>query len=296
MGIPIISEVFDGLRWIIDFFINKTPRPVQIIFFLLFLFLFTQVITFTMHLVGLHCTTDKVVVKNEVIDITGNLNLIWIKSHNVDFDENVTLEEMHPYRDIGFGICQRQYILTSEGCYDICDNITTDPNCNYYYSGGDECYSCNSTNIKLCEDAGRFFGSELLGIGTGVPFCSGNATSIDWSFFQKYFRCNRRCEIPDGYTWSNEDGVYLCIDDDICGVNATSRPINRLDDALQKAGAVTLYTSDRKTYRNLITFRCNNNLDVDMTFFGIPIFDYKLWLIIIVIAVMFIFLSKIKVK
>ena len=294
MGLPIVSEIWDGIRWIIDFFINKSPKPIKILLFLLFLLLFGSIISFFLHLSGIHCTTEKEVVKNDVIDIAGNMNLIWIKNHNIDFDENVTLDEVHPYRDIGFGICQRQYRQTNLGCYVACDNIT-DSDCDYYYTGGEECYTCNETTLKMCEETGSFFGSELFGSGSGIPYCSGDAYPKEWTWTQKWLKCNRRCEIPLGYKWDSDEGYYLCDDDDICGANATNRPQTRLDDALTQTGATLLYdNTEKRDYKKLITIKCTNNLNPELTFFGIPVFNYKIWLIIIVIAIMFIFLTNIK--
>jgi len=41
-----------------------------------------------------------------------------------------------------------------------------------------------------------------------------------------------------------------------------------------------------------VMFKCDSNKSVAMTFYGIPIFDYRLWLIALIIGVLFIGLTN----
>lgn len=285
MGLPILSEAFDGVRWIIDFFIDKVPKPIKILIFLLFLLFFGTVLSFAMNIFGVHCNDQKQPVTLEWYDITTNLQAIFQKSRILT-DENLTISDIHPVSRYVDQKCA-YYLKNESGELINCpeDNTT---GCLYYFKQP-ECFNCNTTNTGWI----YFGGIDWDYIG---PVCSGDAYYKQLSFSEKYFSCIVACDIPLHYKFNHITGSYDCIDLAYCGPNATLVSQTELDVLLTENEASLLYptTIDKRSVNNLITIKCNNNYNPRLTFFGIDIFDYRLWLFLIVIYVLAILLFKLK--
>jgi hypothetical protein len=294
MGIPIVAEIWDGVRWIIDFFINKVPRPVKFLFFLLMLLLFGVILQFTFHLFGVHCDDDHEVVKVDSFDLTTNIQVIWVANSD-PLPPNATQSEVHPefWSDRGFGLCSDYLVQTDEGCWEFCTN-TSDANCKHYYRRPN-CYDCTPLDIMMCG-----VDTQLLGDSRDRTVCASDVRERvpEWTIFESIFQCSRYCHIPDGYYFDYESSNYVCEDLDVCGINVSNddRP-TRLKELLDDANAERMYTSDDKDAFNMLQFKCiANSYNPSLTVFGIPIFDYRTWLIIAVIFVMFIFLTKLPLR
>lgn len=299
MSIPILSDIIDGIKWIIDFAFNKAPRPVQIGLFLLILLLFASIIPFMFHIFGIHCNSESNAVKTPTLGFITNLKLAFI-----DKDEGYNFTEYQPDTisllpyDLGGESCVKPICHYSEDIWywqssSNCDNKTIvypflTKNWNWQ-----KCVVCNgSENYTIIR------GDTTLA-GEREYLCFGDAYRIpdrDMSWVQRAF-CDpeSRCIPPRNYYYEYDTGKYTCLNPEICGSNVTiGNQTYLIDEELKEADAERLYKDDVKTYDKAFYFKCDKELNPQLTFFGIPFLDYKIWLIIMVIAVMFIFLTNIK--
>jgi hypothetical protein len=302
MGLPVIQEIFDGLRWLIDFFFNKAPKPVAFLFFLILLFIFTTFISFTLHLFGVHCTSTGDAVKVSLLKFGTNIELAFIGANEPLNESSYTPQPITVGTGvialIGREVCFRT-ICFHEGEYfwkeqSECDNETII----YPYKSRTwdywQCAVCNGT-VNETFIRGQFGSSET------VDLCFGNALPLDpdsMNFYQRNF-CDpsSQCAVPRNYYYDYAINKYVCTDEDICGENNTNSTtiITKADQLLEGADAELMYspTIADRDIRRAVTFRCDKEGSPYLTFFQIPVFDYRVWLLIVVIYTMLIMLSHI---
>jgi len=299
MGIPILSDILDGVKWLIDFAFNKAPRPVQIGMFLVILLLFGSIIPFMFHLFGVHCNHDADVVKTNTLSFITNLKIAFIEK-----EEGYNSEEFQPDTiallpyDIGGESCVKPICHDTDEFWfwqssSDCNNQTIIHPFLTKHWDWQKCVVCNgSENYSIVQSATTIITDREW-------LCFGNAYRIDdddMSFLQKAL-CDpqSRCIPPRNYYYNYNTGKYTCLEPDICGANVSiGNQSYLIDEELKDAGGERLYKDDIKSYDKAFFFKCDKNLNPQLTFFGVPFLDYKLWLFLVVIAVMFIFLNKIK--
>lgn len=296
MGLPIIDEIFSGIRWIIDFFFNKSPKAIQIMMFLLLLLLFVSIIPFFTHLIGIHCSSDLEAVKTSPLSVGNNLKLAFM-----DKDDFINASVINPeelgllggFTDCAFYICNDSGLLTQASA-SSCDNLTK---FYIYRTTAFEWSSCTTCLGSKFYTGGFAFNLDFE--QQGGYWCNGDIESLDrddMNFYQR-FSCDSesRCMPPINYYWEVDTGRYECNNLAECGVNLTAEQITPLaDQILLDFGAERLYTDTELDYKKTVYIKCDSNLSPHITFFGIPVFDYKIWLVLIVLYVMFIFLTMIK--
>ena len=296
MGLPIIDDIFSGVRWIIDTFLNKAPRPIQIIIFLMMLLVFVSIIPFFTHLVGIHCTSDLQPVKTSPLSVSNNLRLAFM-----DRDDLINATVLNPeelgalggFTDCAYYICNDSGILTQADST-FCDNLTKF----YIYKttafDWSRCTNCDGTEFYT---GGFRFNLDLD--QQGGYWCNGDIERKDrddMNFYQK-FSCDSesRCMPPINYYWEVDTGRYECNNLDECGVNLTEENITPLvDQILVDFDAELLYTDTDLDFKKTVYIKCDGEASPHITVFGIPVFDYKIWLILYIIGGMFLFLSKIR--
>ena len=289
MGIPIIQELWDGVRWLIDFFFNKIPRPLQFLIFLLFLLFFGVMISFMLHLSGIHCNSSKEVVKTDIFDVGTNIALIWEDSQRTFTQETLTICEVHPERCGQESECYFHARQLDNGLYETCNQSVAQPDCKYYLKDG-LCHNC--TNKEICFQESMFW----IFCGNWHDVCIDNAYSYDTTLFDTFTGCGSACFVPTHYMWNQTSGLYECIDSDYCGVSATKIQNPIIDEKLLRADAELVYTTTemKKNYKNLIYLKCDNDYNPRLTFFGVDIFDYKIWLFFAVIYVLVMLMFQLK--
>jgi len=280
---------------------DKAPRPVKIVMFLLFLLLFGAFIPFMLHTFGVHCNTDGEVVKTSSLDVLHNIQIAFI-----DPTEQTNITSFYPEK-IGLDVIED---VVGTNCYfEVCHVEDNE----FYTSGQDECD--NKTLIYpfldkkwswerciTCDGDVNFsyIYRDFIGAVNRDYYCFGDAYAIDYDemgWIQKLVcKPNSRCMPPEHYYYDYSSGLFTCQDLDICGVNATNNSITyRLDDYLKSAGAELMYGEESNNdYKRLLYFKCSKDANPNLTLYGIPIFDYKIWLVLMVIAGMFLFLRNIK--
>lgn len=290
MGLPILSEIWDGIRWIIDFFINKVPAPIKFLIFLVFLLFFGTLISLTLHLTGIHCNSAKEVVKVDFTQLGTNIALIWEDSKRTYEGQTLTICDVHPDRCGSENECYFFARQLENGLYANCILTNSSSDCKYYLKEG-VCHDCDNQEICFQESMTWIF------CGNWHDVCIDNAYPPNESSLTSGLTgCGSACLSPEHYFWNITSGQYECADLDYCGVGATLVQNPAIDEKLLKAGAERIYptTQQDRDYRSVVTIKCNNNFNPRLTFFGVDIFNYQIWLFLAVIWVLAVIFFKLK--
>lgn len=302
MGLPIVDEIFAGIRWIIDFFLNKAPKPVLFLFFLLLLFLFSAFISFTFHLIGIHCTSTGDVVKVSPLKVGSNINLAFIGANEPFDPANYTPQPITVGEGvislIGNEVCFRKICFGDDGEYHYsiesdCDNKTIITPYKMAKWSWLYCSVCNGT-------VNSTFISGIFGASETIDLCFGNTEPLDdddKNFYQEHFcEPESQCTPPDDYYYDYAQNLYICSNPTVCNqsVNSSS-PITKADHVLLEANAELLYppNMNKKDINSAILFKCDKQGSAAMTFFGVPVFDYRIWMLLGVIFGMLVGLNYI---
>jgi len=276
MTIPILSDIWNGITWTIDFFFSKTPRPLQILVFLLFLLFFGAMISTVLQITGFHCNNDKEMVKTDLFDVSTNFQMLRQSANDYFQEPTITIDEVHTWSS---NTC---FLLldNSTGDYEPCVNESSATCLKYYESP--QCFDCETVDVGWIKQEGEWVANNIGDV------CIGSAYPIEWTFIQRWLTCGGECRIPNHYKFNATEGYYDCVDLEYCGVNATKVPNSKIDELLQNADGTLLYptATTPRNYETLIFLKCNNNYNPRLTFFGIDLFDYKIWLLMIVIYVL----------
>jgi len=287
----IIDTITSGVTWFIDFFMNKAPRPLKFILFLMLLLFFASLIPFFLQMTGIHCNTDKDVMTTGVLSFTKNYDILTSKN-DILTGLFLNFTDVHPRTSPDS--CYFYMKEITVGKYEECvENQTNLTGCYYYYK--------NAKSYNCFEEQACF---SFLGFCTWYDVCKGDAIAYDSTFFD-FTRSpdlpfadelnlpSLDCYIPQGYRWSWVDGYYFCYNDTICGNGTQGYAI--VDEKLEQASAKRFYLDDNEnSYKNLIHVKCDGNLNPILTLYGIPIFSYQLWVIGAVVFIMGYFLVKLK--
>lgn len=288
MGIPIISEIWDGIRWIIDFFVSKVPAPIKFLIFLLFLLIFGSLISLFLHLSGVHCNSDKDVVKVSITDIGTNIAIMFEDSKRIFTESNLSICDVHPDRCGSEHDCYFFARELDNGLFVECNITNSSSDCGYYLKDG-QCHNCTEQEICFQESMNWIF------CGDWHSVCVDNAYPSDYSTaYDTFMGCGSACFVPEHYIWNFTSGQYECKDLDYCGVGATKEQTSIIDEKLLRAGAELIYPSGEagRDYKGVVYLKCNADFNPRLTFFGIDLFDYKIWLFLVIIYILVILLFK----
>lgn len=287
MGFPIIDEVWAGIRWLIDFFMNKTPKVVQIMFFLLFLLFFGNLINFMLQIGGVHCYSDKTPAKVGVFEVGTNVKLLRETNPDRVFTgNNMTICEAHPSKCGEERTCYYYMYELPTGAYGLCNETNSSSNCKYYLNDG-SCHNCTHKETCIQENAIWIF------CGTYYDICTGNAYYGGQQITDYLTKCAVTCDVPKNYVWNYTTGVYECLNLTLCGTGVV--PENTaVDEILDKAGAVHLYDEETPEFSGLVKVSCNDYLNPRLTFFNVDVFNYKVWVVLLILYSMFMFLTLIR--
>lgn len=294
MAIPIIDEI---LQFISNMF-QVMPKSVKYILYLVFLFGLLSLIPFMLHMMGIHCDSQKNIRQTSPVDVYGNYEISKLSKKDL-----YNVSNFKPVVDAQFlvfgstELCSHLIKFDHSGFwgdfYSLCDKNDTLANntgCSYalrignkkgLFSSEPACYTCQDQR--------------------NVAFISTNSLLNDDYCFSNAYPNNESgcpdlelCDIPYGYYFNNQTGNFICNDNNICGANKTVS-IYDIDIELNKMGATRLYGNNQNEddYNNVVKFKCyGKSLAPQLTIIGVPIFDYKLWLLITILGAMFFFYVK----
>lgn len=291
MSIPIISDVLDGIKYIISFFVERAPRPVQFIFFMLMIIVAALLVPFMLHIFGIHCNSGGQVVSTSILAVGTNIQLAFMDAQEQYNNTNINPSTISPVLET----CYRSICLGDDGIYhwsmeDACDNKTiVFP----YKSRTWQYWQCTvcAGDINTTFIQGKLFASETLDL------CFGNAFLIndsDKNWYQNTF-CNEgaQCVPPVNYFYNYSRGTYDCAVPAICGVNVTLSYYPVDEELLNAHGELMYQNVAKEDYRSFVMFQCDGERKPQITIYGIPIFDYRIWVIITLIVILIYGLSKV---
>ena len=287
--VAILTDIIEGIKFLINFFIDKSPKAVKILFFLLFLLFFGNLINFMLQMSGIHCDSDKEPQKISMLDFGTNVKLLRETNPDRYLSGNeLTICEAHPSKCGEERSCYYYMYQLPTGGYGLCNETNSSANCEYYLNDG-SCHNC--TYGERCIQDNEFW----IFCGTYYDVCLTDAYYGGQQVTDFLTKCIETCDVPLNYVWNMTTGTYHCLDLALCG-NGVTPEQTAVDEILTKAGATHLYgdSLNDNDYRRAVSVKCNNNLNPRLTFFKLDIFDYKMWLVLIVLYVMFIFLTMIK--
>lgn len=297
-----IFNLFSGLGDIIKSFFDLLPKPIKFLFFLILLLILGAVIGWLLNGFGVYCDSadnpvrisnvfSSIDLMNEIPD-TDLLNLEVIEpqetesylrsSHcNLCYEagEVIVIRELRNGSKIEQNISQRTCFYKDSGCV-ICEDVVELNPIDYNIFGNLRGYCMGKATIKPYEDK-NLFQKALCGA--------------------KFYGL---CQPPEHYFYDGVTEQYLCEDETCTGITAG----DRWDDKLRKAGAIMLYPklTTEELARNpdktpvtkidsdkLVQVSCQY-LQPTITIYGIPIFDYRYWLIIMIIIILIGFYIKYK--
>lgn len=268
-------------------------------FFLIMLLLFGAMIPFMLHLFGVHCNYDGEIVKTSPLALTSNLRIAFIDADEV-YNKSSYLPESLSVAGVPVESCRKP----------VCYDNETDA---YYFESSSVCdnktiiypYLTTQASWSRCITCdGDINGTHIVGYEgtafTDVYLCFGDAHRIpedEMNWYQSW-SCDpdSRCIPPEHYYYEYDTGTYDCEDLDICGVNVTNDSIVPvIDEELKSVGAELMYPNQEfKDYRSAILFKCDKSLKPQITLYGLPVFNYKVWLLIMVISILVTVMTRLK--
>jgi len=296
-----MAIISDEIRWIIDFFTDKFPKPLKYLFFLLLLVGIVSLIPFLLHLMGFHCNSDLNVVQTSPLKIISNIKLAFMGEGEIINTSSYIPDTLTSQSEfvglISIPIASCRYVICQNGSYfyweneNECDGASLMNPYNTVQATWSRCSTC-SGDINETFIRGTFGASET------TYLCFGDAQRInesDMSWYQKWVCDEDRCIPPSHYYYEYDTGTYDCLDLDICGENYTT-VLSTVDDTIDEAEGQLLYSEndDKNSIKRIAEIVCNEEMTPTLTFYSIPIFDYRIWVFLFIIIILAMFLFKLK--
>jgi hypothetical protein len=302
--IPTPQDIIDGIKWLIDNFFQKAPKQFLIIFFLLLIAVSGLIVSIGLQLVGYHCYSGAgsgmQVVKVDTSNFVANWQ-IWTSDKDYLIGSALSICEAHP------NLCGKEH-----NCYEYaklntshyywfwqpCNEETPSPECKYILKTNYDCNNC--TEDETCMESG--VADIFLGLVTCTytTICDPNATAYGYetipltcSSGSRFMDGSEGCWIPPNYYWDTTTGLYVCSNEALCGDNATVQTNKRVNQLLNSAGFTVINDNmNRLDINSMISLKCNNDLNPEITMYGFPILNYQVWVLLILIVVLIGFLLK----
>lgn len=146
----IISDIIDGFKWSIDFFIDKVPKPIKFILFLLLLMLFGAFFSTILHFTGIHCDSNNNAYKTSFFNFVSNYKITSSAGQIINQTEYTPVtNKVTVFEPDCMEIYCRPPINDSRYGEDI-----------FYLYGGDNCAGADPI-YTLSRDGGVLFGVDL---------------------------------------------------------------------------------------------------------------------------------------
>jgi hypothetical protein len=279
--IPVVSDILNAIGSSIQWLTQSAPTPFRIIFFLLLLFIGIGLLSLAVRVVGYHCSSTGVPMKISTFNLYSNIKLITNTPDPTDLNSNLrSVEDSGIFVSTTFakdcGIKNSNATITDE------NGTVTDWSNKYAYSIAlVKCVTCDHY-YTYTKPGNQFLSQSEQGVCTTDSYRIPNA---DKNVMQKAFCGWYVCEPPINYYWRQSDNRYVCTDLGVCGNYTVGR---QWDDDLASAGAVPVYPggfSQETDVNSVFSFQCDDSLRAQLAVYGIPIFDYRMWVIGILLMV-----------
>lgn len=284
-GIVNVGGIIGGIGGVFTSLFDLMPRPLKFLLFLLVLLVLGGLIQPSMQVFGVYCDSSDNPVSLGVTSIGTNIGLL----DEVPDPETINLEVIEPQS-------VQETVDECSLCYDAGEVTVIDENgirtniteTRCFYNYGDGCVNCNEV-VDLDP-------TQFTLTGTLRNYCDGDAfrkPTEDLSTLGRVF-CGAsylgRCSPPEHYFYESALDKYVCEDETCEGLTASII----WNEKLSKAGGTLIYPEGKDTRRNYESFVgviCED-LEPKLAVFGIPVFDYKLWVLLMLVIMIFWFYMK----
>lgn len=276
MGIPLISEALNGIKTSIDWLLRTVPRPVL---FFLFIFFISLIGNFVLPIIfmasGTFCVED-VKYESDGFNPLENFGLLlsWFQ-----FEDNANNTKQ---------VDDTVTVGPSFGCSDL---FTIQNGSQMYFYEGHFCTDCKEVNTSSPE-----YGYVVIGSvnHTNDGYCLGDVTrkdSKDLGWFKRAM-CRESgesffgvgCNPPPNYFYNQSVDEYHCVTDDCQQAEVLN---------FQHDIAETHTRSPIQTDTPLVGLKCVDSTP-KFAIANIDIFNYKLWILLIVILLLWWGYTKIR--
>jgi hypothetical protein len=272
-----VIDLLGGIQRGISWFLDVTPKPIKIMIFLLFLIGFASIFGFLLNTTGHFCDSQGNLYKTGLFSFKTNFNLLSDMPSNDELI-STTIDPDDPAVKATTIVNCNVPVGNGTTYYKEGDNkIYIDEG--LYYQSSDRCVDCEFKTI---------YWEEQGGLLTKTSLCMGDAYAkpydeLSWWGRQTCGKTFGVCTPPAGYYYSKAQGSYVC-KEGICEGQTMGTLWN---ENLKSIGAkiITQETIAEYDYRNAVRVDCDIG-DVNPKFkvFGLEIFNYKLWIALIVLA------------
>jgi len=293
-----VVDFFAGIQRAISWVLTSAPKPLLLIFFLLFLIVFSAIFGIILNTTGHFCDTAGNEYKTGAFSIVTNFGLIGSMPSNDELNSEVIDATDLPLMESTVMECTALYRTSSAGNWTYIDenNDEYDLPSGYYFKN-DGCI--------ICENPVKALPPGLLGgWKSRINICLDNIiypkTYDDMGFIAKR-SCGEtlgRCAIPLGYYFDRNTATFVC-DDELCSneENGTNNLGEIWNLKLKEKGAKIQPPSPYgdRDYRNILRIECDNgNVTPKLRLAGIDIFNYKLWVMLMILSALLWAVFKIK--
>ena len=281
-------DVLGGIQRAVSWLLTTAPKPLLYLLFLLFLIVFSALFGFILNSTGNFCDTAGNEYSTGVFSVSTNFQLIRsmpsddeLSSASLDPDDNVISSTLATC--VGFYGSGWHYK----------DDNGTEQNLTIgsYYRSSNKCVSCDL--VKVYSDTQTNF--ERICTGDAYPL---SPEEMGWWWRSTCGKQVGFCKPPINYYYESSNQQYVCNDDSCIqeeGEITTQGELwnQKLLEEGAKLKADSVY--EERDYRNAVAIECEaGDLTPKMRFFGINIFDYKLWLMLMVLSALVWAVFKIK--
>jgi hypothetical protein len=284
-------------------FFQTLPKPVKFIIFLAILLLIGVIIQYSLYIFGIYCDSanNPVKLSSGIFANIGLINEIPDDMSLLD-KEVVEIEETPATKILGksVSLCSQYYsdyrLRSSNG------TETWFYNEGRYFYDGTYCTDCEAVRILpiIYTNANR---SSYTPQASEKKYCLGDVQHKEnygglFGWMKKSICLSSSdviggaCNPPKNYFYSYQINTYLCANNNCTGIT-----LGQIwDDKLKNSGGVSLYPNGdnvTKSYTSAVNIKCED-LSPKIAVFGIPVFDYKLWFMILLIGVVLWVYMKIK--
>lgn len=276
MAIPIISDIIGTIQKVIDWVQRTIPKPVQFLFFLVFLlFIGNTLMPVFFNMMGTFCI-DGEKYTNDFYDVPTNLMATFKIMGLDDSQENGTYGTL----PVELNCLEAIYNDTSPG----------NPNALVYYYDGGFCTNC--TRVENSGDP-YYLISGVVPYNDNDGMCRGDAyhiPDVQKTTLQRWMCENQfdesflafGCEPPPGFRYSWTNNIYECIDFNICG-NMTEASLLK-GSFIAKGFTRVIETSEAEP--SLVGTTCVGSKP-KFSVVGIDIFSWSIWLFLTLIGLIF---------
>jgi hypothetical protein len=283
--------------------LDLIPRPIKLLFFLALILLIGSLIQYSIQIFGIFCDSSGTPVKIDfnifvAVNMMGkSADLLSGGTRSLDFGEK--LAQCSIKTDAGTLKDYSNLGLTET----IVGNV---PYERYYYLTS-PCVHCDGGDYVL-ENA-TYQGQPIMppnptqtpSINNRYFVCIGNAyakNSSDLNWIEK-IQCSKTaaeiCKPPTHRYYNFNYNYYTCLENE---PNCDESLLKEWDSLLYDNNAESLYSPSNQTenvrdYEHAVGISCQKYKPT-ISVFGFPIFDYKIWLLLFIIIIIYWMLKNIK--